>query len=94
MNGAVLPWLLIGDKAAAKNRALLRRFDVCYIINVTPPRTEGGVQSYFEKVRRWDWRAHAAANTASRLHCLLSPGVVSGVHASRWQESCLEYSSG
>ena len=45
----VLPWLLIGDKAAAKNRELIRRCKVLYILNATPPKTDGGVLNFFEK---------------------------------------------
>ena len=48
---AVLSWLLIGDKNTAKDRTLLRKHNVRYIINATPPRTEGGVANFFEKVR-------------------------------------------
>ena len=46
---AVLPWLLVGDKSTAKDRALLRRLNVRYIINCTPSRTDGGVANFFEK---------------------------------------------
>ena len=46
---AVLSWLLIGDKAAAKDRELLRRRQVLYVLNATPPKTDGGVLNFFEK---------------------------------------------
>ena len=46
---AVLPWLYVGDKQVAKDRALLKRLHVRYVVNATPPRTEGGVPNYFEK---------------------------------------------
>lgn len=46
---AVLPWLFVGDKSVAKDRDLLRRKQVRYILNVTPPKTEGGVVNFFEK---------------------------------------------
>ena len=46
---AVLPWLTIGGKAEARDRALLHRLRVRYVLNVTPPRVAGGVASFFEK---------------------------------------------
>ncbi len=46
----VLPWLMVGDKATARDRQLLRRNDVRYVLNATPPRTDGGVANFFEKV--------------------------------------------
>lgn len=52
MSARVLPWLLIGDKKAALDRSFLRQHNVRYILNMTPPRTEGGVANFFEKVRR------------------------------------------
>ena len=49
MAGRVLDWLYVGDKTVAKDRALLRQLNVRYVLNVTPPRTEGGVANFFEK---------------------------------------------
>mmetsp|Transcript_57148 Transcript_57148/g.124181 ORF Transcript_57148/g.124181 Transcript_57148/m.124181 type:complete len:110 (-) Transcript_57148:8-337(-) len=45
----VLRWLRIGDKSMARDREQLRRWRIRYILNVTPPRTEGGVANFFEK---------------------------------------------
>jgi len=47
----VLPWLYVSGKASARDRALLRRLNIRYVLNATPPRTEGGVANFFEKVR-------------------------------------------
>ena len=44
----VLPWLLVGDKSTAKDRAALSRLHVRYILNATPPLTGGGVANFFE----------------------------------------------
>lgn len=44
----VLPWLIIGDKKLAKDRAFLSKERVKYILNATPPLTEGGVAAYFQ----------------------------------------------
>ena len=46
---SVLPWLLVGDKALARDREALRAHRVTYILNVTPSVVEGGVANYFEK---------------------------------------------
>ena len=44
----VLPsWLLIGDKAMAKDLQSLRARKVRYIVNCSPPLTEGGVANFF-----------------------------------------------
>ena len=40
-------WLLVGDKALAKDKAELLRRRVRYIVNCTPPKTDGGVANYF-----------------------------------------------
>ncbi|CAN0452784.1 unnamed protein product, partial [Phaeothamnion confervicola] len=48
----VLPFLYIGSKAHAKNRALLRSLNVKRIINATPTRSldpNGGVPNFWEK---------------------------------------------
>jgi hypothetical protein len=45
---SLLPWLLVGDKAMAKDRTELRKRKVKYILNVTPPMTEGGVANFFQ----------------------------------------------
>ncbi|KAL1503838.1 hypothetical protein AB1Y20_012304 [Prymnesium parvum] len=52
---AVLPWLYMGDKAVAKDRTLLRQLNVRYIVNVTPPRTDGGVANFFEKEHGFEY---------------------------------------
>jgi len=41
----------LGDKATARDRPLLRRLGIRYILNATPPMTEGGVANFFEKAR-------------------------------------------
>ena len=43
--------LYIGDKKLAQDRALLRRLNIRYILNATPPLTGGGVANFFEKER-------------------------------------------
>ncbi len=43
------PYILIGDKNFARDRAALRHQRVLYVINVTPPLTSGGVANFFEK---------------------------------------------
>ena len=48
---SLLSWLYVGDKQLAKDRAQLRRLDVRYILNCTPPLTEGGVANFFERER-------------------------------------------
>ena len=48
---SLLSWLYVGDKQLAKDRALLRRLNVRYILNATPPLTEGGVANFFERER-------------------------------------------
>ena len=45
---SLLSWLLVGDKALAKDRTELRRQKVKYILNVTPPMTDGGVANFFQ----------------------------------------------
>ena len=40
-------WLVVGDKALAKDRSALQRQKIRYIVNCTPPLTEGGVANYF-----------------------------------------------
>ena len=40
-------WLLVGDKAMAKDKGALVRQRVRYIVNCTPPKTDGGVANYF-----------------------------------------------
>ena len=45
---SLLPWLLVGDKAMAKDRIELRKRKVKYILNVTPPMTDGGVANFFQ----------------------------------------------
>jgi len=48
-NAIVLPWLFIGDKKCARDRQWLRSLNIRYVVNTTPPRTEGGVTNFFEK---------------------------------------------
>lgn len=48
----VLPHLLLGSKAHAKDRELLRALGVTHVLNVTPPKTVdpvAGVPNFFEK---------------------------------------------
>ena len=40
-------WLVVADKALAKDRSALQRQRIRYIVNCTPPLTEGGVANYF-----------------------------------------------
>ena len=62
---AVLPWLLIGDKAAAKDREFLRRQKVRYVLNVTPPKTEGGVVNFFEKEATLEYKRLSLRDVAT-----------------------------
>lgn len=43
--------LFVGDKEFAKDRARLRKLNIRYIVNTTPPLTGGGVANFFEKER-------------------------------------------
>lgn len=44
------PWLFWADRKAARNEQLLRRRKIAYIINCTPPRGEGGVPNFHERL--------------------------------------------
>ncbi|CAD7943621.1 unnamed protein product [Amoebophrya sp. A25] len=55
-----LPWLFIGGKDEAKDLNLLRKHNVKYVINCTPPKTEGGLLNFHEK-------SHAGAISYLRL---------------------------
>lgn len=43
--------VFIGDKDFARDRTRLRRHNVRYVVNCTPPLSSGGVANYFEKER-------------------------------------------
>jgi hypothetical protein len=48
-DGDTLPsWLLVGDKALARDKAALQRLRIKYVVNCTPSLTEGGVANYFQ----------------------------------------------
>jgi hypothetical protein len=47
--------LFIGDKAFAMDRRRLRKLNIRYIVNTTPPLTSGGVANFFEKEREVEY---------------------------------------
>ena len=47
--------LFIGDKAFAMDRPRLRKLNIRYIVNTTPPLTSGGVANFFEKEREVEY---------------------------------------
>ena len=47
--------LFIGDKAFAMDRTRLRKLNIRYIVNATPPLTSGGVANFFEKERELEY---------------------------------------
>jgi len=55
MAAALPSWLCIGDKALARDKAALQRMRVKYIVNATPPLTEGGVANFFPNDPAFDY---------------------------------------
>ena len=47
--------LFVGDKAFAMDRPRLRKLNIRYIVNATPPLTGGGVANFFEKERDMEY---------------------------------------
>ena len=47
--------LFIGDKPFAMDRPRLRKLNIRYIVNTTPPLTSGGVANFFEKEREVEY---------------------------------------
>eukprot|EP00392_Amoebophrya_sp_AT5.2_P006670 g6682.t1 len=45
----LLPWLFIGGRDEAKSLENLRRHGIKYVVNCTPPKTDGGILNYFEQ---------------------------------------------
>ena len=48
-------WLLVGDKALARDRVALQRHKVRYIVNATPSLSGGGVANYFQSDATFDY---------------------------------------
>ena len=51
----VMDYLYVGDKKSAKSKSLLEKLGITDIINVTPPRNQGGVHNFFETDPRFNY---------------------------------------
>jgi len=51
----VMDYLYVGDKKAAKSKSLLERLGITDIINVTPPKKQGGIHNIFETDTRFTY---------------------------------------
>merc|ERR1711963_604525 len=60
-----LDWIWIGDAEDARDAASLRQSNIRYILNCTPPRTEGGVMNFHEKDPNFDYCRIAVGDNAT-----------------------------
>jgi len=51
----VVEYLYIGDRKAAKSLPLLEQLGITHIVNVTPPKQQGGVHNFFESDERFSY---------------------------------------
>jgi len=51
----VIEYLYIGDRKAAKSLHLLEQLGITHIVNVTPPKQQGGVHNCFESDERFSY---------------------------------------
>ena len=76
-------WIVIGDKALARDRAALQRLKIKYIVNVTPPLTSGGVANFFSGDAAYEYHRAELRDVATENILPQLPAVVEFMQRAR-----------